>query len=65
MDCVRRNLANRPVAEKLAMLDALRDRTRTIRNAAKVAENQRLAPGPKPSGAITHSLPSREGLKKC
>lgn len=31
---LRRSLANRPVAEKLAMLDALRDRVRTIREAA-------------------------------
>lgn len=30
---LRRNLASRPVSEKLAMLDALRDRTRTIRAA--------------------------------
>jgi len=30
----RRSLAQRPVAEKLAMLDALRDRARTIRDAA-------------------------------
>ena len=31
---LRRDLASRPVAEKLAMLDALRDRARTIREAA-------------------------------
>lgn len=31
---LRRNLAGRPVAEKLAMLDALRDRGRAIRGAA-------------------------------
>ncbi len=31
---LRRKLASRPVAEKLALLDALRDRTRTIRAAA-------------------------------
>lgn len=31
---LRRDLASRPVAEKLAMLDALRDRTRAIRAAA-------------------------------
>ena len=30
----RRSLAQRPVAEKLAMLDELRDRTRAIRAAA-------------------------------
>ena len=30
---LRRNLAGRPVAEKLAMLDALRDRARAIRGA--------------------------------
>ncbi len=29
----RQNLASRPVAEKLAMLDALRDRARAIRGA--------------------------------
>lgn len=31
---LRRNLAARPLAEKLALLDALRDRMRTIREAA-------------------------------
>ncbi len=31
---LRRNLANRPIAEKLAMLELLRDRARTIREAA-------------------------------
>lgn len=31
---LRRNLAGRPAAEKLAMLDALRDRARAIREAA-------------------------------
>lgn len=31
---LRRNLAARPLVEKLAMLDALRDRMRTIRQAA-------------------------------
>jgi hypothetical protein len=31
---LRRNLASRPVAEKLAMLDALRERARAIRQAA-------------------------------
>lgn len=31
---LRRTLASRPLAEKLAMLDALRDRARTIREAA-------------------------------
>jgi hypothetical protein len=30
---LRRNLARRPVAEKLAMLDTLRDRLRAIRRA--------------------------------
>lgn len=30
----RRNLANLPIAQKLAMLDALRERARTIRQAA-------------------------------
>jgi len=36
---LRRNLASRPVAEKLAMLDALRDRARTIRAAATRKES--------------------------
>ena len=36
---LRRNLAGRPVAEKLAMLDALRDRARTIRGAATRKES--------------------------
>lgn len=31
----RRSLAQRPVAEKLALLDALRDRARTIRAVGK------------------------------
>jgi hypothetical protein len=31
---LRRNLASRPVAEKLDLLDVLRDRARTIREAA-------------------------------
>lgn len=31
---LRRSLAQRPVAEKLALLDALRDRVRAIRTAA-------------------------------
>ena len=31
----RQELARRPLAEKLAMLDALRDRARTIREAAR------------------------------
>ncbi len=31
---LRRSLAQRPVAEKLALLDALRDRVRAIRAAA-------------------------------
>ena len=35
---LRRNLASRPVTEKLAMLDALRDRARTIRAAATCKE---------------------------
>jgi len=34
----RRSLARRPVAEKLAMLDELRDRTRAIRAAAACRE---------------------------
>jgi hypothetical protein len=32
---LRRSLASLPVAKKLAMLDALRDRERTIREAAR------------------------------
>jgi hypothetical protein len=35
----RRNLANRLVSEKLAMLDALRDRARTIRAASQRKES--------------------------
>lgn len=36
---LRRSLASRPVAEKLAMLDALRNRVRTIREAATFRES--------------------------
>ncbi|MFA5800017.1 MAG: hypothetical protein WC840_03600 [Candidatus Peribacteraceae bacterium] len=36
---LRRNLASRLVSEKLAMLDALRDRARTIRAAAPRKES--------------------------
>jgi hypothetical protein len=32
---LRRNLAGRPVAEKLALLDALRDRARAVGGSAK------------------------------
>ncbi len=39
---MRRKLAGRPVAEKLAMLDALRDRARTIRKAATRLETALL-----------------------
>jgi hypothetical protein len=42
---LRRHLASRPVAEKLAMLDALRDRLRTIREAATRKEST-VSPGP-------------------
>jgi len=35
---LRRSLAQRPVAEKLALLDVLRERTRAIRAAARRAE---------------------------
>lgn len=35
---LRRSLAQCPVAEKLALLDALRDRVRTIRVAATVRD---------------------------
>ena len=42
----RRSLAQRPVAEKLALLDALRDRTRTIRAAAKRKEANFLRESP-------------------
>lgn len=38
----RRALAQRPVAEKLAMLDALRDRARTLRAAASRSQVDRL-----------------------
>ena len=46
----RRHLASRPVAEKLAMLDALRERARTIREAAtrkKPAVSPESPPGAK------------------
>jgi hypothetical protein len=39
---MRRKLAGRPVAEKLAMLDALRDRARTILKAATRRETSLL-----------------------
>lgn len=45
---LRRSLAQRPVAEKLALLDVLRDRTRAIRSAGKRREAMVLretAPG--------------------
>lgn len=38
----RRVLAQQPVAEKLAMLEALRDRTRTLRVAASRSQVDRL-----------------------
>ncbi len=44
---LRRNLASRPVTEKLAMLDALRDRARTIRASATCKEPT-LSPEPAP-----------------
>ena len=44
---LRRKLASRPVSEKLAMLDALRDRTRTIRAAAQRKESP-ASPEPAP-----------------
>ena len=37
----RRMLANRPVSEKLRMLDALRDRLRTIREAVERGRSTR------------------------
>ena len=48
----RRDLASRPVAEKLAMLDVLRDRVRTIRQAATGEESARsreVAPASAPA----------------
>jgi hypothetical protein len=42
----RRKLAGLPVAEKLAMLDALRDRTRAIRDAADVQKTVVLRESP-------------------
>jgi hypothetical protein len=47
----RRSLARRPVAEKLAMLDELRDRTRTIRAAAARRE----------ASAVRESAPEYHG----
>jgi hypothetical protein len=38
---LRRTLAARPVAEKLAMLDVLRDRVRTIRSATRPIPGRR------------------------
>ncbi len=43
---LRRSLANRTVAEKLAMLDALRDRMRTIREAATQQNGATLRESP-------------------
>ena len=39
------DLARRPVAEKLAMLDALRDRARTLRAAAQAVQRPTAVPG--------------------
>ena len=38
----RRTLADRPIAEKLAMLDALRERTRLLRASVTDAKTPRL-----------------------
>lgn len=35
---MRRDLASRPIAEKLAMLDAMRERTLSLRAAARPAQ---------------------------
>ena len=43
---LRRSLGSRPVAEKLAMLDALRERARTIRQAAARREAAVLRESP-------------------
>ena len=43
---LRRSLASRPVAEKLAMLDELRDRARVIREAATRPEAAALRESP-------------------
>lgn len=53
---LRRGLASRPVSEKLAMLDALRDRARTIREAAtrQASQVSREAAPESPGGANKH-----------
>jgi hypothetical protein len=57
---LRRDLASRPVREKLAMLDALRDRARTIRAAATPKETTGLPESvPEPIAAAE----GREGEK--
>ena len=43
----RRSLAQRPVAEKLVLLDALRDRALSIRAAATRQESARLRESPR------------------
>jgi hypothetical protein len=40
---LRRKLANLPVAKKLAMLDALRDRQHTLREAARHSQSAALS----------------------
>jgi hypothetical protein len=45
---LRRNLAARPVAEKLRMLDALRERELAIRSSAVHSDSSALREGPAP-----------------
>ena len=47
----RRRLATRPIEEKLAMLDALRERALALRSARPVAESDSLREAPPPHQA--------------
>ena len=46
----RKRLAARPIAEKLALLDALRDRMLAIRQARRASEEGVLRQGPRSCG---------------
>jgi hypothetical protein len=48
---LRRNLAARPVADKLRLLDALRERELAIRRRAVHLDSSALREGPAPYGA--------------
>jgi hypothetical protein len=47
---LRRNLASRPVAEKLRMLDALRERELAIRRTAVSSDPNQVREEPAPNG---------------